>query len=576
MHPGNSNIISGYKKICLLLFLFEWISLSALAYNADQPDKILIVLNKSFYVSGETIWYKVYILNKSSETKVVHVGLFNSSGKLLTDQKLQIIDGTAHRSIEIPIEWNDDVYRLEVITRWNLNFDGLGIFEMKIPIYNSSLHLNYLSTNYHVMSSSDFPDSIKQTFPFLKLDFDKKIYNPGDSVSLKILTSKVGSHYDLAVSVLDFSQIPTDETTENKFAVSSSDQVNPKLSFPIIYQHEMDLSLVGAILKTDKSSVINSNQLSIYLSSQHKFLRAKAVNGNFSTDLPDINGQEIIQVLDMNPFQEQMPYIRQIPIWDHISFGQLSDGPPVHTPAIDQYIYHIRLRRKIDEIFIRNKDYTYQTTPALIDFPKPDMTFDMSKFKLLADLDDFISSVMVSARRYINDGNHTFRLLNDQTNYFFMYHPWYLVDGLFTYDENEILKTPFESLKSVGFYTNYKSIYHFEPLMILNGIVKVTTKDQYWEKQILSYPNTFVYQGYYKGKSFKELQPELNADSVDVPDLRPVVYWDPVVMVTRGQETRIKFKSTDNTGIFLVKISGVDENDSVVNVTTVYKVEQSR
>ncbi len=577
MKKEKLNSILFLFKFCLFLFLSEGIVPALQCAPPAEPDKIFIVLNKSFYVSGETIWYSIYILNKDSETRVAHVGLFNSGGKLMTDQKLKISDGTAHGSFDIPIEWNDDIYRLEVMTRWNLNFDGLGIFQMKIPVYNSSLPVNYISTTYPLLSSSEIPDSILHSSPTLHITFDKNIYNPGDSVSLEIESSGSGTGYDLSASVLDFSQIPYSGDTHNNLSSIKTNAAQPaQLNFPIVYQPEKNLSLEGAVLKTDKTAVINSNQLSVYLSGQHKFLRTKSMNGNFQTDLPDINQSEIIQVLDMNPFQEQMPYIKEIPVWDHITFGPLSDGKPVHTREIDQYIYHLKLRRKINEIFIQNQSVAFQPANSTPAFPKPDMHYDMSKFKLLKDLDDFITSVMLSARRYNNKGNPSFRLLNDQTNYSFMYHPWYLVDGLFTYDEKEILQTPFSSLTTVAFYTNYKSLYHFDPLMILDGIVKVTTGDHYWEKEILSYPNTFVYRGYYLGKSFGESQPELNSGDDQDPDLRPVVYWDPAIKVSKGKTTLLRFKATDNTGIFLVEISGVDENGKLFNTVTAYKVEQTQ
>ena len=341
---------------------------------------------------------------------------------------------------------------------------------------------------------------------------------------------------------------------------------------PFEYKPEKNLLLEGLVMKPDRSAIVNSKVLSVYLSSKNQFIRAGTENGRFLTELPDLSRDEIIQVFDLNPFQEHMPFIRPVSIWDHIDFGAKHGNAPPHTGQVDQYIYHTRLRRKLNEIFTNTPPVNYKSDSVSDNLPASDKHYDMSKFKSLTDLEDFIKAVTLNVRREKDNGKTSIRLYNDQTQYYFMYHPWYLVDGLFTYNEPLILSTPFASMKTIDFYTNYRSLYNFDPLMIMNGVIRITTNDFHWQKEILSNPNTLHYEGFTEGHSFTSEQPELNPGNNESPDLRPVVFWNPDIRAGAGHTAEICFKTTDNQGLFLVEISGTDGNGEIVHTTAVYKV----
>src|SRR5260221_6443317 len=61
-------------------------------------EEIYIHTDRDFYVTGETIWFKVYLLNKvdrlpSQISRVVYIELFNSYGQQVVQEKIMITKG---------------------------------------------------------------------------------------------------------------------------------------------------------------------------------------------------------------------------------------------------------------------------------------------------------------------------------------------------------------------------------------------------------------------------------------------------------------------------------------------------
>jgi hypothetical protein len=152
-----------------------------------------------------------------------------------------------------------------------------------------------------------------------------------------------------------------------------------------------------------------------------------------------------------------------------------------------------------------------------------------------------------------------------------MRHPWYFSDGLLSYQEGEFLTTPFTSITTIDLYTTSETINRWDPLMIQSGIVAITTPNRYWENKFLAKKNLIRYEGFSAGPEFVNVQPELQAGLEQGPDLRPVVYWEPLVSVRQGEKSRIQFVTTDNPGIFRIEAEGITSNGEIIKRTVFYE-----
>ncbi len=128
----------------VLVAYFWLISAAVLAQSLDsdtntEPDQLYVHIDKSFYTTGETIWYKTYFLYQdTSEVKsnIIYLDLISPSGEILVHQKLLRKLLHANGEISILPEWKEGYYTLRCYTRWNLNFGYKVNFLQHVPIYN--------------------------------------------------------------------------------------------------------------------------------------------------------------------------------------------------------------------------------------------------------------------------------------------------------------------------------------------------------------------------------------------------------------------------------------------------------
>ncbi|MCK5101721.1 MAG: hypothetical protein KAR17_02865, partial [Cyclobacteriaceae bacterium] len=124
--------------MAILLIQLLFIS-SSFGEQPSVPEKFYIHIDKPIYLTGETIWYKIYNSNFQASTdhsKIVYINLHDKNGHLLLQQKLKLDEGRSFGSLDIPISWEEDYYYLTCFTKWNLQFGARGLAIKRIPIYN--------------------------------------------------------------------------------------------------------------------------------------------------------------------------------------------------------------------------------------------------------------------------------------------------------------------------------------------------------------------------------------------------------------------------------------------------------
>lgn len=110
--------------------------------NSFHTEKIYISHNQPYYVTGETIWCKLYVVDGQKHQfldaqPIVYVDWFNPKGEIVRTYNLQVINGTA--TLDISTDKNDLVgnYTLRAYTLYQKNFDEAYLFQKQITLTNS-------------------------------------------------------------------------------------------------------------------------------------------------------------------------------------------------------------------------------------------------------------------------------------------------------------------------------------------------------------------------------------------------------------------------------------------------------
>jgi hypothetical protein len=107
-------------------------------YEEQYPhEKIHIQLDRSIYNVGETLYYKLYLLNGlewSALSKNVYVTWYDNNGNFLKETVAPLFQSSAKGSFEVPREYKGEFLHLKAYTRWMLNDDSVFLYERNIPI----------------------------------------------------------------------------------------------------------------------------------------------------------------------------------------------------------------------------------------------------------------------------------------------------------------------------------------------------------------------------------------------------------------------------------------------------------
>ncbi len=137
--------------------------------NKFHPERISLHTDKTSYLPGDTLWFKAYIVDYSSNkfsfsSNTVEVYLINEEGEEVRKSRFVVIQGKAIGQIELPeIE---GYYKLLAYSSWMKNFSYDNVYQKELQIVK--------------VNPNDFR---------FVVEFDKPFYRPGENVTVRVKTS---------------------------------------------------------------------------------------------------------------------------------------------------------------------------------------------------------------------------------------------------------------------------------------------------------------------------------------------------------------------------------------------------
>lgn len=116
------------------------------AYRQNAPqEKLFVHTDKNFYLTGETIWFKIYYADAGTHkpadlSKVAYVELLDHEGKAMLQAKIGLgaTNGNGNGSLLLPSYLGSGNYMLRAYTQWMKNFDKAYFFQKPISVVNTS------------------------------------------------------------------------------------------------------------------------------------------------------------------------------------------------------------------------------------------------------------------------------------------------------------------------------------------------------------------------------------------------------------------------------------------------------
>ncbi|MEO6894514.1 MAG: hypothetical protein ABI136_05720 [Ginsengibacter sp.] len=139
------------KQLFAAIFVFFISISSATAQNFEKnlatyannftSERIYLHYDKSSYAAGETVWFKLYMMQTifaADDSKTVYIDWSDPSGKLLLHTISPVQDGTAFGQFTIPDNYKGEFLHVRSYTKWMLNFDSSFLYNKDIRILSDS------------------------------------------------------------------------------------------------------------------------------------------------------------------------------------------------------------------------------------------------------------------------------------------------------------------------------------------------------------------------------------------------------------------------------------------------------
>ncbi len=109
--------------------------------NETLQEKLFVHTDRSFYLTGETMWFKVYDVDGSFHmpldvSKVVYLEILDQDNKAVLQTKIGMKEGGGGGTFFLPTSLSSGNYRLRAYTQWMRNFSPDFYFQQPITIVN--------------------------------------------------------------------------------------------------------------------------------------------------------------------------------------------------------------------------------------------------------------------------------------------------------------------------------------------------------------------------------------------------------------------------------------------------------
>ena len=104
-------------------------------------EKLFVHINKSFYTTGENVWFKLYCTDAKDNkplglSKVAYVELIDEHKTAVVQTMIALNDGTGGGSFYLPFTLGNGIYKVRAYTSWMKNFDAAYFYESTITVLN--------------------------------------------------------------------------------------------------------------------------------------------------------------------------------------------------------------------------------------------------------------------------------------------------------------------------------------------------------------------------------------------------------------------------------------------------------
>ncbi|MCB0634635.1 MAG: hypothetical protein KDD15_33115, partial [Lewinella sp.] len=408
-----------------------------------QPEKIFIQTDRQLYITGEIIWFKLFVFDQlgdlSDFSKVAYVELIDGAGTALTQLKIGLENGQGNGAIELPPGLGSGRYQLRAYTQAmrNMGPEAFSYYSL-ILLHPEQPVVQAVSDQTGVELSGGRIGSSHNNDLKITVRPGREQLGQREKVRMEISSTDatgrpIAADISLAVALTAPGQ--------NEFAIGTTAPLQPPTD--IIFRPEnKSLLLQGKVSRQSDGEAAHGQE--IFLAFPGKTARVYTVatdaNGHFSFLLPKMYGLQTV-ILQTGPEVSEPLRIELEDEFHEIipTTPKAFTLPSAWLPVANASLINTQVQqayRAFEKPPVFNTEQTFSEVPF---FGRPDVQYRLDDYNRFA-LPEFFYEIVLEVQVRGKFGEQNISLVNRENHVFEDYPPLLLVDGVPVFDQRTFLK----------------------------------------------------------------------------------------------------------------------------------------
>lgn len=551
----------------LCLFILASFSLSAMANNT--ADKCIVHLDKSFYVTGEIVWYQLYLPQTfKAKPAAIKATVLDAAGNIQHSSFIQsegkiAVDGY----YKIPFNLKSGMYILQFTSINKASKATVSMVETQLPIYND---LEGVAKTVSDKASTGLSGSSTINELDISIQLPKTAFSAREKVQPTItVKDKSGNTVaaNLSVSVVDWEVVGDDLMKAGNLRSGENIDAN------VVNIISDDLYLKG-IVKEDKGNPHSKKVLGAYSRTEDKMLYTRSNEaGEFYIAIPSFHGQRGFQILGQQSDYENIRVAGE---------AQIAVNATQSLPLNDKISNYLLLSRQRKKIFQRygtvESNLTTEKYTTSRKSVKPDGSFIIKEYEDFEFMSIFFKENLTPLRfEFQEDSTYIAKMYNpkNQSAYdkFFKGKPLVIVDDIVTRNGDFLARMRMTDVEKVELYYDLKKLNKQYKLFGSNGVTKITTYDKIESLPVFEANNVVTITGVQKEATYPMFDPaQINNNRLQ-PFFRPQLYWNPDLTTKKDGKANFNYFQSDDRSTFQIRVVAQSEDGKVGYKTINYTVK---
>jgi hypothetical protein len=593
-NESNLGIMRTRNKIQIFTFVLLIVAINDLLIyggsinGSDNPandcEKIFVHLDKTVYVAGENIYYKVYVINGKSplqvpESKILYFSLSDrKSGKQIS-WRINLDKNSLYGSYQLPENMNSGIYQLAAYTnRIRVNLPE-NIFSQELFVLNLAKETPdsiYMSVSNAVTESQNRVITIPDNQPGIRMQASKAVYRTNDKVALEITVDNLHLNDTAYLSLSVTNETTISGILNNTNIIEQFNRYKKTNSNSCLNGLENYAYILnGRVLNKNNGSPVGNAKifLAVVDSVSPKIIYSAAdSDGNFRLYLNQFydNKEIILQLADY----AENPDI----LWDiekkSIPYSESPDGSfPLSSEQV-AFLNRTKDIRLIEAVYTErmiSKKVT-GTISGVSYFACPDITIIPADYTEMSNFKELTVNIIPALRLKNNYDNYYLQLFNI-SNKALSENNLVLLNGVPFSDINYIATLGTRDILRIEIINSSRFL---AGDLTYDGVISVYTHDNKIPDTYIN-SHTMVFQNTV-AVTDAEIKYDENVVPVrhrsHFPDFRNNLYWNPQLKVYGiNNKVTVEFTTSLLADKFNARIEGITSSGSPLSATVSFNVK---